>query len=343
MTRPLVEVDPTTDAEWRAVSTEHGTLFESPPWLASIRDGFGVEVKAVLDPEARTGFAVGFVDDEIGPRLVALPFSDYCRPLGVMDMAGWQRLAGPYLDSKIPFRMRSRTLDVLTDDERLFERGRYSWHGVELRAAEEEQWSGLAPGARQNVRRARRERVAVSASTGREPLRRFESLHRQLRHMKYRMLSQPPEYFDALHGNFGDDLVVLEATVDEVVVAAVVLLRWRTTAYYKFNASTPEASPLRANDLLMWEAIRHATTVWGCGDLDLGLSHLDQPGLLRYKGKYATQTDDIIAWSTVETGDETRALIVRDRANELVVRATADGATTDALVHASRELYRLFC
>ena len=136
---------------------------------------------------------------------------------------------------------------------------------------------------------------------------------------------------------------MLEATVDEVVVAAVVLLRWRTTAYYKFNASTPEASPLRANDLLMWEAIRHATTVWGCGDLDLGLSHLDQPGLLRYKGKYATQTDDIIAWSTVETGDETRALIVRDRANELVVRATADGATTDALVHASRELYRLFC
>lgn len=343
MTHALIEVDPTTDAQWCALATAHGSLFESPPWLASIRDGFGVEMKAVLDTEAGAGFVVGYVDDEIGPRLVTLPFSDYCGPLGVSDMAGWRRLGGPYLESQLPFRIRSRSVGFLTEDERLLESGRYAWHGVELLAAEDEQWSSLTSGARQNIRRARRELVAMSASTGREPLRRFESLHRELRRTKYRMLSQPPEYFDALHENFGDDLVVLEATVDGDVVAAVVLLRWGTTAYYKFNASSPAASSLRANDLLMWEAIRHAATAWRCSDLDLGLSDLDQPGLLRYKAKYATKTDDITAWSTTKRGDEARASIVRERANDLVERATGDGATTEALIQASRELYRLFC
>ena len=343
MTGDLVEVDPTTDPRWRALATEHGSLFESSPWLASIRDGFRLEIKAVLDLETPAGLAVGFVDDEIGARLVTLPFSDYSGPVGVTDMTRWHRLAAACLDPQVPFRIRSRTLDVLQNDTRLFERGRYAWHGVALLDAEDEQWSSLTSPARQNVRRAHRENVAVTTSTGREPLRRFESLHRELRRTKYRMLSQPPEFFDALHDNFGDDLIVHEAVVGEDVVAAVVVIRWGTTAYYKFNASSPASAPRRANDLLMWETIRHAATTWRCRELDLGLSDLDQPGLLRYKAKYATQTDEIVAWSTDVRGDEGRASTVRAKANDTIERVTAEGEPPEALIDASRELYRLFC
>jgi hypothetical protein len=37
----------------------------------------------------------------------------------------------------------------------------------------------------------------------------------------------------------------------------------------------------------MWAALRVAHE-WGCRALDLGVSDLDQPGLVRYKNKYAT-------------------------------------------------------
>ncbi|MGI9605146.1 MAG: GNAT family N-acetyltransferase [Acidimicrobiales bacterium] len=337
-----LHIDPTVDPRWADLSRRRGTLFDSPPWLAAIRDGFGIEPHAHISKDASSGFVVGFVDDEIGPRTVSYPFSDYCGPLGVATGDAWQALAGTNLDGALPFRIRSRSHPIVDADSRLSPVGRYAWHGIDLESDEHARWKKLSGPARQNVRRAERENVIVTVDSSRQALAGFETLHRRLRRDKYRMLSQPPEYFDALERHFGDDLVVLHARVDEELVAAVVLLRWAEAAYYKFNASVAAASSVRGNDVLMWEAMQHAADVWGCSSLDLGLSDLDQTGLLRYKAKFATRTDEIIAHS-ISVSEPDEAVVARARVNATVDQVIASGSSEAELIEVSRDLYRFFC
>ena len=154
------------------------------------------------------------------------------------------------------------------------------------------------------------------------------------------MLAQPVAYFDALHHHFGDDLAVLTAVLDGAVVAAFVVIRSGDVAYYKLGASAPAAGPVRATDALLWHAIRLAGD-WGCSSLDLGLSGLDQQGLLRFKRKYATTTAELVtgrnglAASSCEP--EIRALI--DGLTEVLTEPAVPAATLRA---AAGHLYRYF-
>ncbi len=75
---------------------------------------------------------------------------------------------------------------------------------------------------------------------------------------------------------------------DEVVAAAL-FLEWNGVLYYKFGASDCRStSQVRPNDAIYWSGI------WlgidrGLGLVDWGLSDLDQPGLVAFKRKWATE------------------------------------------------------
>jgi hypothetical protein len=166
------------------------------------------------------------------------------------------------------------------------------------------------------------------------------------------MLAQPVEYFDALAAQFApDDLMVVTARLGDATegsgapdaIASVLLLRWADRAYYKFNASSPEAGPTRANDLVMWECIRAARSRWGSAALDLGLSDLDQPGLLRYKEKYASAAGDIVSYQARGVDPDARSGAVRALVKDMTATLVASSASTDELVAASSRIYRYFC
>ncbi len=159
------------------------------------------------------------------------------------------------------------------------------------------------------------------------------------------MLAQPPEYFEALASNFDErDLVVVSArNADGKMIAGITLIRWKSTAYYKFNASSSEGVAAHANDLCMWRAIQHARESWGAQTLDLGLSDLDQPGLLRYKRKYATDEGELVNMAN----EEGRRLPQRARffevLNAIVSVVVEDDVPEDVGVRASSRIYRHFC
>ncbi len=222
-----------------------------------------------------------------------------------------------------------------------------TWHWTDLRgsdpAAEDPLWSALSAKARQNIRRARRSGVTVTVETTRASLAEFELLHRRLRREKYRLLSQPERFFDALHHHFhpGCFAVVL-ARLEDRPVAGVVLIRHGDWAYYKFNASNTDGWASRANDLVMWEAVVHARQ-WGCRRFDHGISDLDQPGLIRYKDKFATGRRDVatLRRSSANPPPWTLAL---DRGLTTITRLmTAERCPPPIADRASRHLYRLFC
>ncbi len=340
----VITVDPCESPLWADAAAD-ASLFESPPWLRVLRDAFGVRPVAHMvdtgDATRSVGVAVCQIDDLIGRRQSTLPFSDYSGPVGPCTDSQWSNLLARILADKVTFKIR--TMDPrLARNNAFSETGRAAWHGIDLDGDEEVMWDALDSGARQNIRRARRMGVEVQVETGRAAVAVFEDLHLELRRQKYTMLSQPPEFFDALHHHFPDDLAVVTASAEGRPISGILLLRWGGRAYYKFNASRMEAQTMRANDLAMWQAMLFAQQSWQCELLDLGLSDLDQPGLIRYKEKYARNSGEIMAYKTATPDESPLSSEAADLARNLAGAVAREGTPPDVCQAVSSSIYRYF-
>ena len=123
----------------------------------------------------------------------------------------------------------------------------------------------------------------------------------------------------------------------------IVLLQFRDVLYYKFNASVDQK--YRANDLLAWHAIlfghRRALTT-----LDFGVSENDQPGLIRYKRKFASEEREIHFYDWVPQRPHNARDARGEEASEIlgyVTQLLTDPAVPDEITRAAGDkLYRLF-
>jgi CelD/BcsL family acetyltransferase involved in cellulose biosynthesis len=355
-------------ASWMRVLADAYGL--RPQAVLVVRPGPGGRGE-LADGQAVAGMAWVEVADPRGRRLVSLPFSDMAGPIGAM---GCRELV-PLLErdrsrsSPLTARLRPASTDGpdrgavdavdrarFEADLGLAESGRLAWHwtrldpvvaDVDVGTDADPQWAGLASGARQNIRRSRRSAIRIEVRADGDALDEYHRLHRRLRREKYRLLAQPPAYFTALQRHFGPERlrVVLARLGDDprgAAVAGVVLLRHGDHAYYKLNASTPEGWSARANDAVMWEAMTQARR-WGCDWFDFGVSDLDQPGLIRYKDKYATGRGEVVVLGRPGSARPWTARQL-DRVLPLVTRAVTAGGCPDVVGRqAGRLLYRWFC
>lgn len=357
-------IDPCTDPDWADLAKRYGRLFHSPEWLRVIRDGYRLQPRAVIAGDS--GLAWVDFNDIRGRRSVSLPFSDFGGPIGTDPIASLSEMVEALSSGQRP-RRTARTVRVLEPDTAidtsagtstgpaneagglLRPAAELAWHWADLRPhdpTEDGLWAALASGARQNVRRSRKSGVTVDVRSDLDAVKTYYRLHHGLRKTKYRLLCQPWSFFDAVHRHFAaDDLKVVLARAaddpDREALAGVLLLRHQDWGYYKLNASTPAAWQVRANDAVMWESMLEARR-WGCHRFDFGVSDVDQPGLIRYKRKFATGNG--------------RVVVLRDEGDDPGWRARQAGRllpqATKALTsprcpdviggQASRVLYRLF-
>ena len=103
---------------------------------------------------------------------------------------------------------------------------------------------------------------------------------------------QPWYFFEALlqeiiEPHRGD---VFLAFLDEIPIAGSVFLNYRHTAYYKYGASDYKYAHLRANNLVMWEAIKNFSRS-GFQTIDFGRTELDNHGLSQFKRGWGTDED----------------------------------------------------
>src|SRR5215475_13770226 len=278
---------------WRAIAHHPlNSLFSSRRWTEAVARTYGFKVSASMPNDmGRDGKADGAIlfsrlFDLRGERIVCGPFSDYCDPLA-SDVETWHELVAPLISLGVPITLRCLCNQLPARDQRFVKVSEAAWHGIDLDRPESEIWDGLRGPARQNIRKAQRCGVKVRASDQLRDMHVFYEMHCHVRKSKYRLLPQPFTFFEHLHASFTkhNGLTVLLAEVDGAAVAATVFLECGDTLYYKFNASVErDGCP---NDLLVWEGIRIGQRR-GLKLFDFGASDLDQPGLLRYKRKFAT-------------------------------------------------------
>jgi hypothetical protein len=321
------------------------SLFSSPAWIEALRATYGFAVKAsalVGDGSARAAILFSEIDDLRGRRTLSLPFSDYCDPL-VEDPAIWRRLVAPLLELGAPLRLRCLNSELPLADPRFARTGTALWHATDLSRPEAVMWAELDGQARQNVRKAQRGGVTVREGDSLDDLRVFHRMHAHVRKTKYRLLVQPFAFFESLHAAFAPSgrLVVMLAEADGMPIAGILFLIHGDTLYYKFNASLELA--LRPNDLLAWSGLRLGQRR-GLAKLDFGLSDTAQPGLVRYKRKFATFEREIALLQWTPEGYRQPAADEAGRMLGRLTRLLTDERTPDELsLAAGDELYRFFC
>jgi CelD/BcsL family acetyltransferase involved in cellulose biosynthesis len=345
-TRSVAILDARNGELWSDIARHRfGSLFSSPPWIEAVGRTYDFEILASAQMRAgRIDAALPFshVRDLRGSRVVCLPFSDYCDPL-VEDAETWMDLIAPVLALNAPVSLRCLRNTIPAQDARFKLRARALWHGVDLTKPEDELWAGLTGSARQNVRKAQRANVVVRAGRALEDVRLFHRMHCHLRKVKYRLLGQPMAFFENLYELFapGGGITVLLAERDGTPLAGILFLEWNGTLYYKFNASLdPEFRP---NDLLAWHGILLGRER-GLARLDFGLSDVEQPGLVRYKRKFATEEREIslLQWRPEAYADPRGEQAGRTLGR--VTRLLTDPTVPDEIARAAGdELYRFFC
>lgn len=345
--RPNVIVaDPRTDARWHTLAaSSEGSLFTSPPWIRSVCDTYGFTPQARIVTDAAGcptgGFAFVPISDMRGDRLVSLPFSDRAEPL-VADREVWPALVSDALRAGAPLTIRCLDAAVPTTDARLVLTGQAAWHGTPLGEPVQQIYRSLGSTARRNIATAERNGVRVDAHTGMDALRIYHRLHVSLRKYKYRLLAQPFALFERIWQEFSvhDGIVTLLAHVNGQPIAGAVYLVWNDVLYYKFGASLAATLPMRPNDALFWTALRWASDR-GFRLLDWGLSDLDQPGLVAYKRKWASEERRIVTLRSM-SGDADGRRDLGELLGELTRLLTDDAVPDNITERAGSLLYRYF-
>jgi CelD/BcsL family acetyltransferase involved in cellulose biosynthesis len=347
---PAVQlIDPTVDPRWGQLLERYpgAGLFHSPPWLRAVADTYGFAIRAhvLTDPAGMPvgGVAVADVDDLAGPRRVALPFSDLGDPL-VSSPDDWRLLFESLRSDGLPVYLRCLDDRTAAADERLAVVKRARWHTLSLEPDLEAIRRALAPATRRALRKPERQGVSVRPLVGPEGVHQFRQLHVRLRKTKYRLLAQPPAFFEALARHFDGvgGWHPLGAFLDDRLIAATIYVRWGDTLYYKFNASDLAALDVRPNTLLTWAGIMHARAL-GCRRFDLGPSDDDQPGLIRFKRSFGAAERELRFLRYTPPGwSDARAVDARRLLGQLTSLLTEPDVPDDIAGRAGALLYRLF-
>ena len=343
----VVRVDPRVDSRWlELTSGPGGSLFTSPPWITAVCETYGFEptARVAVDPSGRPQGGLAWVDvrDLRGQRRSALPFSDRADPI-VGDPDSWAALAGDAMGGDLPFTLRCLDTNPALADGRFTGVGEAAWHATSLDRSLDELHGAFRSQTRRNIATAERSGVEVLLSPDADAVADYHRLHVELRKNKYRLLAQPREFFERIWKAFAptDDVRTALALVDGRPVAGAMYVVWQDTVYYKFGASSAEFLPLRPNDALHWTLIRWAHER-GLKALDWGLSDFDQPGLVAYKSKWASEQGRIRTLNVggpplgrSEDVEQTLRTVTR-----LMTDPDVPCAVTEA---AGAALYRYFC
>jgi hypothetical protein len=282
-------IDPLEEANWdaRLKTCPAATFFHGTAWARVLQSTYGYTPAYFTMSESgclRSLLPIMEVTSWLtGRRGVSLPFTDDCEPLwsdaalfrDLFRMAveygvahGWKYLecrGGKLLFAEAPVStaFHGHRLTLVSNVDALF--------------------AGVESAVRRAIRKAERSGVSVEVSRDLDAVRVFYGLHCRTRR-KHGQPPQPFRFFRSIHDHVlsQDQGFVVLARYRQVPVAAAVFFHLGKKAIYKYGASDETFQDVRANDLVMWEAIRWYAQN-GYEQLHFGRTSLANEGLRRFK------------------------------------------------------------
>lgn len=228
-----------------------------------------------------------------GRRGVSLPFTDYSEPIisnGIQFQdviehiieygknGGWRFLEIRSVNSLTPLTFPSLT---------------YLRHTLDLSQNEDQIASKFRHSTKRNIKKAIKEGVKVNIFNSLESIKEFYKLNCITR-KHHGLPPQPYRFFKKVY----DHIICKElgfvvfASFRDKPVAGAVYFHFGKKAVYKYGASDMSFQYLRANNLVMWEAIK-----WYCKNgyksLCFGRTEPGNKGLIQFKSGWGTTEQPI--------------------------------------------------
>ena len=262
-------------------------VFHSKAWARTLMEAYRYEPHYAVWYEGDTPAAIVPLMEVssflTGTRGVSLPFTDFCPMLNnglvpvpqIMDNLsdygrdrGWKRLQIRGLS------METESCDGSPD---------YYVHELDLLPGEESLLGQVRSSTRRNFRKSEKQGVHILEENNGKGLGEFCRLNNITRR-DHGLPPQPRKFFECLLKNVIEPGMgrILLATYDGRCVASAVFLHFNGQAIYKYGASDKKYQSLRANNLIMWEAIRTYSDA-GERSFHFGRTEPENSGLLQFK------------------------------------------------------------
>jgi hypothetical protein len=287
-------IDPLKDSRWSRLVEQHPAAcsFHTVGWLRALADTYGYSPVAITSssPDSEhlsDGLPFCHVKSIFtGNRVVSLPFSDHCDPIGCTTHF---EFATEHLRSRDEKFVEFRPLSQVPQSTGPAQASSTFWrHWLDLSPSIEKIFSGLhKDSVQRKIRRAEREGLRYEESRSAEILSKFYGLLLRTRR-RHGIPPQPIQWFRNLLECMGECITVRMALKDSVPVASILSLKHRNSVIYKYGCSDDRYHAMGGMPFLFWRLIEDAKSQ-GIPVLDFGRSDLDNAGLIRFKDQWGTQ------------------------------------------------------
>jgi hypothetical protein len=222
-----------------------------------------------------------------GLRGVSLPFTDYCQAIitkqsQLQDMVDFVKEYGRKCNWK-SIEIRGGDYPDATATAFFYR------HRLKLVPNSDQIFSQFKDTTQRNIRKATRQGVEVNVYRSLDAVKEYYRLHCITR-KKHGSPPQPWSFFEKIYEHIiskGLGFIAL-ASYGKINIAGAVFFNFREKSVYKFGASNSKYQHLRANNLIMWEAIKLCAQN-GHQSLCLGRTEPDNTGLRRFKAGWGTE------------------------------------------------------
>ena len=282
-------VNPLNYAEWDdlLLKTPGHSFFHTTAWARSLSESYPYKMTYFTLMESDRFLALVPVMDIrsvlTGRRGVSLPFTDYCEPL-VADCVKFKEV----FDAIVQYGEQRRWayFEIRGGENHLSSVVPYTTflgHALELSQDEGLLTSNLRDSTRRNIRKAIHSGVDVSIQHSWEAVMQFYYLNCMTRR-EHGLPPQPLYFFKKVYDHIiskNAGFVVL-ASHQGNIIAGGVYFHTGKEAIYKYGASDRRFQHLRANNLVMWEAIKwYGRSGYRC--FHFGRTETDHHGLRQFK------------------------------------------------------------
>jgi hypothetical protein len=224
-----------------------------------------------------------------GLRGVSIPFTDYSNPI-IGDETKFTHLFNHIVE--YGKNREWKHLELRNGVKHLrdapFQKS-YFGHILDLNHNEQWIYAGLMESTKRNVRKAVKEGVTAKFSHSADAIEKYYILHCITR-KRQGIPPQPLTFFKKIHENIisrGAGFVVL-GEYNNNVIAGAVFFQYGEKVSFKFGASEMKYQHVRANNLVMWEAIKHSCYN-GYKSFCFGRTDMDNQGLRHFKSGWGSK------------------------------------------------------
>lgn len=290
-----VLINPVEQENWNnlLLSTAGYSFFHTANWAEVLSRSYGYQPLYLCEEQDNSLQSLlpimEIASPLTGKRGVCLPFTDACEPIAVNEQQFNALMDQAVMLGK---QRKWKYLEIRGGEKYLPEEkpSQVFWgHTLDLRCGHERLFSGLRDSTRRNIKKAQNEKVEINIANSLVAVKEFCRLNVMTR-KEHGLPPQPYRFFQHLHDRVIEQNMgfVVTASVADHIIAANVYLHFGNEVIYKYGASDKRYQHLRANNLVMWEAIK-----WSCDrgfeKITFGRTEAQHKGLMQFKAGWGAR------------------------------------------------------